>query len=126
MDLISFGGMIRYRREEEGWSQEELAQKVNLSRNYLSQIERGVATNISWQIVERLVSVLGLSFPQTIDEQRGQTKLPAGLREFAAQANLPDGDVEMLAQIRYRGKQPSTPKEWEMLYKAIKIAMEET
>jgi XRE family transcriptional regulator of biofilm formation len=123
MELASFGQRLRNRREREGWSQERLAKEVGISRNYLSQIERGVATNVSWQVVNRLAIALGL---ETTGEQWNRSNLPSGLAEFARKADLPQGDTEMLARIQYRGKQPSTSTEWEMLYKAIKIALEET
>ena len=126
MELKSFGQRVRARRVEEGWSQEELARKAGISRNYLSQIERGVATNLSWQVRKRLVTMLGLGISEAFEEQWSQSNLPPGLREFARKVNLPAGDVEMLAQIQLRGKQPSTPEEWELLYKAIRIALEET
>ena len=121
MDLSSFGRRIRDRRMEEGWSQEELAQKAGISRTYLSQIERGVATNLSWQVVERLVTALGVRPAEVLGERENLGRLPPGLAEFARKGNLPTVDVEMLAQIRYRGKQPSTPEEWQLLYSAIKI-----
>lgn len=123
MELASFGQGVRHRREKEGWNQERLAEEVGISRNYLSQIERGVATNLSWKVVNRLAAALGL---ETTGEQRNWSNLPPGLAEFARKADLPTGDIEMLARIQYRGKQPSTPAEWEMLYKAIKIALGET
>ncbi len=121
MDLSSFGQKVRARRLEEGWSQEELARRTDISRNYLSQIERGAATNLSWQIVERLVTELGLRTSDVFEEQWNHSNLPPGLAEFARRANLPAGDVEMLARIQYRGKQPNTPEEWELLYDAIKM-----
>jgi len=126
MELKSFGQKVRDRRVEEDWSQEDLARKADISRNYLSQIERGVATNLSWRVVERLATVLGLRPSETLEKQWGQSNLPPGLAGFARKANLPAGDVKMLAQIRLRGKQPSTPEEWELLYRAIRIALEET
>ncbi|MBU0513922.1 MAG: helix-turn-helix transcriptional regulator [Proteobacteria bacterium] len=109
---------------EEGLSQEELARKVDISRNYLSQIERGVATNLSWQVVERLITTLGIRSSEILEEQWIPSSLPPGLAEFALMADLPTGDVEMLAQVRYRGKQPTTPEEWRLLYNAVRIAME--
>ncbi len=65
METDDFGKKVRDRRREEKLSQEELAQRVGISRNYLSQIERGQATNLSWQVMERLTSVLGLKQEQT-------------------------------------------------------------
>lgn len=123
MEQAQFGQRVRERREKEGWSQEKLANEVGISRNYLSQIERGVATNLSWQVVQRLATTLGLR-EETFARQTERGSLPPGLKEFAQQADLPQGDIEMLAGIQYRGTQPSTQKEWEMLYKAIKIALE--
>lgn len=125
MNLVSFGQKVRDRREKEGWSQEKLANEIGISRNYLSQIERGVATNISWQVMQRITTVLGMKM-ETGQEQQNSDNLPSGLAEFARKSDLPQGDIEMLAHIQYRGKRPSTAAEWEMLYKAIKIALEET
>ena len=42
MELKSIGRRIQMRREELGMKQEELAENVNLSPNYMSAIERGV------------------------------------------------------------------------------------
>jgi transcriptional regulator with XRE-family HTH domain len=126
MEVTSFGQKVRTRRIEEGWSQEELARKADISRNYLSQIERGMATNLSWQVVERLRVALGLSRSEISEEHWNQSRLPPSLAEFARKANLAPDDVEMLAQIQYRGKQPNTPEEWQLLYNAIRIATEET
>ena len=123
MEWASFGKRVRERREQESWSQEKLAEEVGISRNYLSQIERGVAMNLSWRVMRRLATTLGLGLETA---EGNWSNLPSGLAEFARNADLPQGDVEMLARIQYRGKQPSTPAEWQMLYKAIKIALEET
>lgn len=122
MDVRSFGRLVRARRVEEGWSQEHLARKASVSRNYLSQIERGVAQNVSWQVVEHLVTALGLSPSEVLEEPRDWSSLPPGLREFARAADLPPGDVEMLARIQYRGNQPATELQWQLLYDVIKIA----
>lgn len=120
--MDEFGKRVRDRRVEEGLSQEKLAQGVGISRNYLSQIERGQATNISWHVMERLTSVLGLKGEQvgTISEM---VDLPPSLAEFAKTANLPPDDVVMLARLKYRGQQPTTPDKWELLYNVIKMTV---
>jgi len=120
-----FGERVRERRIQEGLSQGELARKVNISRNYLSQIERGEATNLSWQLVERLTTMLGLKEERSKEAQLDRVRLPAGLAEFAQTANLPDDDIKMLARLQYRGRQPSTQKEWSILYNVIKAAIGE-
>lgn len=125
MPSLSFGRQVRDRRKQEGWSQEELAEKAGISRNYLSQIERGVATNLSWQVVRRLSATLGLGTSEIREEGLSYRTLPPSLVKFAQGAGIPRGDVEMLATVRYRGKQPTTAEEWRLLYNAIKIAMGE-
>lgn len=120
--MDDFGKKIRDRRLQERLNQEELAQRVGISRNYLSQIERGQATNLSWQVMERLTSVLGLKQEQP-PVRESATPLPPSLAEFAASANLPPDDVQMLAQLKYRGQQPTTPEKWELLYNVIKMTV---
>jgi transcriptional regulator with XRE-family HTH domain len=119
---LSFGQQVRDRRKQERLSQAELAEKVGISRNYLSQIERGESTNLSWQVRQTLAAILGLS-------DRGapvlaiEDALPAGLAAFASRAQLPPDDVQMLAKLKYRGNQPTTPEKWELLYNVIKMTV---
>ncbi len=120
--MDDFGNKVRERRVEEGLSQEKLAQAVGISRNYLSQVERGQATNLSWQVMERLTSVLGLKVEQEGTESE-KVDLPASLAEFAKTAGLPPDDVLMLARLKYRGQQPTTPEKWELLYNVIKMTV---
>ena len=37
----TFGGVVRRRREELRWSQETLADRAQLNRSYLGEVERG-------------------------------------------------------------------------------------
>ena len=122
MEPATFGQTVRKRRLEEKFSQEKLAQAVGISRNYLSQIERGQATNLSWQVRERLASVLGLAGESAAIESP-QEDLPPSLAEFAKTAALPPDDVMMLAHLKYRGQQPTTPEKWELLYNVIKMTV---
>lgn len=122
MKTNEFGQKVRDRRLEEGLSQEKLAQLVGISRNYLSQIERGQATNLSWQVMERLTSLLGLK-GEPIGGENEMANLPVSLAEFAKSAGLPPDDVLMLARLRYRGQQPTTPEKWELLYNVIKMTV---
>ncbi|NET39309.1 MAG: helix-turn-helix transcriptional regulator [Cyanothece sp. SIO1E1] len=120
--MDDFGDKVRKRRREEGLSQAKLAQTVGISRNYLSQIERGQALNLSWQVMERLTSVLGLKEEQP-DILNKTAELPPSLAEFAKIADLPPDDVLMLARLKYRGQQPTTPEKWELLYNVIKMTV---
>ena len=120
--MNTFGQQVRDRRLQEKLSQEELAQKVEISRNYLSQIERGQATNLSWQVREKLSAILGLK-QEPEPEVEAMKDVPPSLVEFAKSAKLPPDDVLMLARLKYRGKQPSTPEKWELLYNVIQMTV---
>lgn len=125
--MNDFGDNVRKRRCEEGLSQEKLAQTVGISRNYLSQIERGKATNLSWQVMDRLTAALGLKAEQSRDAaaiMAGKGALPPSLVAFAQKAELPTDDVLMLARLKYRGQQPTTVEKWELLYNVIKMTVE--
>ncbi|WP_088893811.1 helix-turn-helix domain-containing protein [Leptolyngbya ohadii] len=55
-----FGRAIRRRRRELDLSQEELAERAELNRTYLSDIERG-EVNPSLEIIDKLANALGIS-----------------------------------------------------------------
>ncbi len=121
---MDFGTTIRDRRRQEGLSQESLAQQVGISRNYLSQIERGRATNLSWQLRQKLTALLGIQEETPTTTAVDWSALPEGLEAFAKRVNLPADDVLMLARLRYRGKQPTTAEKWELLYNVIKVTVD--
>ena len=113
--MEDFGSQVRQRRKEESLSQKDLAEKAGLSRTYLSEIERGEAQNISFQVVEKLQKILGIG-----KETDSSGDLPSGLSEFADEENLPSGDVEALRSIEMRGKRPESKQEWRVLYNLIR------
>lgn len=39
--ILDFGQTVRHFREHHGWSQELLAEKADLNRSYLGEVERG-------------------------------------------------------------------------------------
>ena len=117
-DAVKFGGVVRDRRRAEKLSQSDLAEQVEISRNYLSQIERGEATNLSWNVRIRLCNTLGIQ-----DDGDVSKPLPESLQAFASRSTLPPDDLQMLANLKYRGKQPDTPEKWEMLYNVIKLTI---
>ena len=118
LDSVRFGGLVRDRRRAEKLSQSDLAEQVDISRNYLSQIERGEATNLSWNVRIRLCNSLGIQ-----EEGDVSKPLPESLQAFATRSKIPPDDLQMLANLKYRGKQPDTPEKWEMLYNVIKLTI---
>jgi transcriptional regulator with XRE-family HTH domain len=58
--LVRFGQAVRKRRVELGLSQEGLAERADLHRTYVADIERG-ARNVSLKNIEKLATALGVS-----------------------------------------------------------------
>jgi transcriptional regulator with XRE-family HTH domain len=54
-----FGFAVKVRREEMGFTQEDLAEKAGIHRTYLSDVERG-ARNLSLVNIEKLAAALAL------------------------------------------------------------------
>jgi len=58
--LIRFGQAVRKRRMELGLSQEDLAERADLHRTYVADVERGVR-NISLRNIHKLAQALEMS-----------------------------------------------------------------
>jgi transcriptional regulator with XRE-family HTH domain len=56
--LAAFGRNVKKLREEKGFSQEQLAEKADVDRTYLSDVERG-ARNLGIKNVARIAKALG-------------------------------------------------------------------
>ena len=118
MNPKELGRQVQSKRKEKGLSQTELAKQVNISRNYVSLIERGEAESISMKILNQLAVVLGIS-PSELTGESSMVMIPPSLREFALNKNLPYEMIDKLARIPRRGKEPKTADEWNDLYQAI-------
>lgn len=55
-----FGTAVKFRREELGMTQEDLADRAGVHRTYLSDVERGTR-NLSLVNIERLAAALSTS-----------------------------------------------------------------
>ncbi len=113
---------IRQRREEKRISAIELARRAEISKGYVSEIESGRAPRPSGAVLYRIATALGTTVADLLEQevQPAARSVPPTLRDFADQAALPAEDVEMLAQIRFRGEQPATEDDWRYLYESIK------
>ena len=113
---------IKQRREEKKITAVELAQRAEISKGYLSEIESGRTSRPSADVLFRIATALGTTVADLLErEVRPATRaVPPTLRKFADEEGLPDEDVEMLAQIRFRGDQPETKEDWRYLYESIR------
>jgi transcriptional regulator with XRE-family HTH domain len=61
--LAAFGRNVRKRREARDLTQESLAEKAELDRTYISDVERG-ARNVSILSIARIAKALGMSISE--------------------------------------------------------------
>ena len=124
------GQRLRQSREEKGLSLSELARQAQVSKGYLSQIESGQTNRPSAQVLHRIASVLGTSVAALLGMPVGglnsEVMISDSLREFAQAEELDEEGVNMLARVRYRGRQPQTVDDWRYLYESIKRSISET
>ncbi len=121
----SMGSRLRDERTAQSLSLTEVATRAEISKAYLSQLERGASTTPSYHVLRRLATALGTSIADLTGasetwQPSEADKLPASLRAFARSAKIPEADVKMLAGIHYRGKQPGEPDDWAHIYETIK------
>lgn len=112
------GARIRELREKKGWSLSELAKRAQISRSYVYQIEQG-ESEPTREKIQKLAEAFG-ALPSELLGEKSQVEIPDSLREFARQEKLGSKDIQMLAQIEYRGHRPNTPEEWKAIYSVIK------
>ncbi|OES44973.1 helix-turn-helix domain-containing protein [Domibacillus iocasae] len=68
------GIKIKYMRLQQGLSITQLAKKANISKSYLSYLEKNPATNPSLQIVSKIAAALDTSPNYFIDETKEEVK----------------------------------------------------
>lgn len=129
---ISLGQRLHRLRTDRGLGLGELARRCEVSKGYLSQLERGEATNPSVEAVRKLAAGLGVPVSALLEEEPKRTRkapLPEGLKEFIARKKklgepLAEDDIDMLTAIQYRGSPPKSAGDFSLLYDFIKKIVE--
>ena len=62
---IEFGDRVRERRQELGWSQEQLALKASINRTYIASLESG-RRNPSLDLIARLAASLKIDAAELV------------------------------------------------------------
>jgi len=126
MDPKVLGRQVLAKRKEKGWSQEQLGEIAGISRNYVSQIERGEAASVTIKIINKLAIAFGVSTAELGESLTpSNVMIPPSLRELGLQDNLSYEAIDKLANIPRRGKEPKTIAEWRELYEAISSFIDE-
>jgi transcriptional regulator with XRE-family HTH domain len=131
IDLTKLGHRIRFLRQGKEWSLADLAKESGLSKAYLSDIENGSAGKPNIQYIYSISVAFGLTLNELLEEnsarpessrtKRKESELPAGLKELQGELKLSDDDVEMLAEINFRGKRPKDKEGWRFLIEALNM-----
>jgi len=105
-------------------SRAALARAAGISKGYLSEIESadpGKAVRPSAEVLYRIASALGTSVADLLEKDVRPVphEISPSLRVFVEKNHLPEEDVQMLADIRFRGNQPVDERDWAFLYDAI-------
>lgn len=116
------GERIRASREAMGMSLADLEASCGVTKGYLSQLERGEATNPSLEAVQKIAAGLGVRLSELLGEEReGAVRdLPPALAEFIERSRergrpLSEEDVEMLLSVRRRGSRPTSAEDYDRL-----------
>ena len=132
--MATAGDRIREFRKDLGWTLDKLAEKTNLSKGFLSDIE-GNNRNASTENVLKIANAMGASLDYLLrgeqasaSRKREPVQIPATLSIFAEQEGLSYTDTLTLlethsAVIARRSSEsikPPTVEDWRRLYKAIK------
>lgn len=133
LNLATVGDKIRQIREKRGLTQDQLCQKANISKGFLSDVENG-KRNISSQKLLEVANVLGASIDyllkdELIEEtQNTSVTIPPELSEAAEQCGVTYAEIlDVLAAQRSIVARRSTSKkkelsveEWKKLFETIR------
>ena len=122
--MTTIGERVREKRTEKALSLAELARQAEISKGYLHSIETGETQSPSAEILFRIATLLGTTIAFLLGEDDGTVPsvqyVPPSLKAFAEQENLTEAEVQMLANIQYRGNKPDSKEDWRYIYESIK------
>lgn len=131
IDLKKLGEQVRFFRQGKGWSQAKLAEVSGVPKAYISDLENGEAGRPNIQYMYSIAVALEKTLDDLLNEAapsvqkpRARKKaedLPPGLAELQQELQLSDADVDMLAQLNFRGNRPRDKEGWRFMWDALKM-----
>jgi transcriptional regulator with XRE-family HTH domain len=121
----SVAANIRRFRSERQMTPSQLADKAGVSKSYIFALENETERKPSAVILYEIASALGVAMSDLLGRPilvAPRTERPQSLLDFAAQYELPETDIEMLASISFRGEPPQTVDRWQYIYNAIRMS----
>lgn len=124
---MKLGERLRVIRKENKLTLKDLSQLADLSVPYLSDMERGVV-NPSIDTLQKVAKAYNMTVKELFSGVEGlgesaPTAYPEGfetfLQEFETSYGIDDDWKELLMKINFRGRQPSSQREWLELYLAL-------
>lgn len=124
---MNLGERLRFIRKKKGLTLKDLSQRADLSVPYLSDMERGVV-NPSIESLQKVAQAFKMTVRDLLSgvEELGEsvsTTYPKGFESFLKDPvfskEITDEWKEFLMEMKFRGKQPSSKREWIELYLSL-------
>lgn len=117
--LAELGTRVRAAREDREWSTAELARRSGCSQSFVSELENGKAGKPNLMYVHSLSAALGIPIqrllPPPVGAESRESVVPVKLQELVEDGLLDRHDAITLASMSFRGAQPRTRRDWELL-----------
>jgi transcriptional regulator with XRE-family HTH domain len=122
----TIGARVRALRIEIGMSLSELEAQSGISKSYLWNLEnKEQHQRPSGETLYALAKALGTTMSDLLGRQllsAETTDVEPSLQAYADEASPNDGDIRMLASIKFRGGSPQTSERWAFIHNAIKAS----
>ena len=135
--MSTLGERIRMRRQELGWTQDQLAAKAGISKGFLSDVENG-KRSVSAGNLQEIAQALGLSLDYLMrgDDSPSPAKeiqIPASLSDFASREGLTFKQTLMLLDMKRQivahrsapNRDLTDDFDWQKLYESVKEFLSE-
>jgi transcriptional regulator with XRE-family HTH domain len=117
---VTLGQQIRHYRTAAGLTLRELGTQTGYSVTYLSDVERD-RVKPSGKMLVTVAEFFGVDVDLACRSAFRSITVPPSLTAFARRAGLTTEEKLMLANLRWRGKQPQTEGGWRFLWDAVRL-----